>query len=71
MVNNYYRLRDKDHMGVIVRTTGLIEHKYVPGAGWVMAGLMNHYIFDESDRYDLYDKITEAEAQKLIGGDAS
>jgi hypothetical protein len=65
MENSYYRLKDKNNIGVIIRTTGLAEHKYVFGVGWVEVGLLTHYFNDESDYYDLYEEITEAEALAL------
>ena len=68
MANNYYRLNDLDHLGLIVRTDGPIEHKYVTGMGWVKTGLMIHYFCDESDRYDMYTELSEEEALAAIKG---
>ena len=66
---SYYRLKDLAHENMIIRTTvsadSHAEHKYVPGEGWVAIGIMIHYFCDESDRYDMYDEITEAEALAL------
>ncbi len=62
MGNSYYKLNDLNHLGVIVRTNGLTEHKYIPGTGWVEAGLMTHYFCDESDTYNMFTELTEDEA---------
>ncbi len=62
----YYRLLDVNNKGAIIRTNGPNQHTYVPGKGWVRSAILTQYFCDESDYYDLYEEISEAEATTFI-----
>lgn len=62
----YYLLTDNDRRGTIVRTQGRIHHRYDNAKGWVRSGVLLEYFNDDSPYYDLYNEITEEEANKLI-----
>lgn len=62
----YYRLEDPNHKGTIVRAEGNIQEEYVPKKGWVRSGLLLHYFWPESDTYDQFEEISEAEALAAI-----
>jgi hypothetical protein len=66
MATEYYRLRDKEKYGTIVRAIGADNEEYVPGEGWKRSGIMIRYFCDESDYYDLYTEIPEKEALAAI-----
>ncbi|MDR2615505.1 MAG: hypothetical protein LBC28_02890 [Oscillospiraceae bacterium] len=66
MVYEYWKLIDAEHCGVLVRTSGEYHERFYPGSGWTRSGILIKYFSDESDYYELYEKITEAEALALI-----
>ena len=68
---NYYKLLDKYNFNTVVRTKGIkLQQEYVHGRGWVDTGILTRYFCDESDYYDLYEPITEAEAYAIINSAA-
>jgi hypothetical protein len=70
MEYSYYRLKDTENKDAIIRTAGLAQKKWAPGEGWVDFHYMTRYFIDESDYYDLYEELTEAEALAVIEGKA-
>jgi hypothetical protein len=62
----YYRLLDPKHKGTIVRGAGKIQEQFFPGKGWLRSGILLHYFSPESDTYDMYEEISEADALASI-----
>jgi hypothetical protein len=66
----YVKLLDNAHKNTVMRAgvDGIGYYKYTKACGWVRSSLMLDYFCDESDTYDMYEEITEAEAMRLIAG---
>lgn len=62
----YYKLLDNAHLNMVVKADGRVQHEYIKGQGWVRSGIMLEYFCDESDTYNMYEEISEQEANKLI-----
>lgn len=65
MKYEYHKLLDLENKNRVVRTNGTAQQIYEVGVGWVATGILTRYFCDESDYYDLYEEITEAEALTL------
>ena len=62
----YYKLLDPKNKGKIARAEGRNQEEYVPRKGWVPSGILLHYFWPESDTYDQFEEISEAEALAAI-----
>lgn len=59
----YYRLTDKQNLNRIVKAEGRKQYIFnEKKQQWVRSGIMIHYFSDESDTYEMFEEITEAEA---------
>lgn len=65
----YFRLTDRENKGMILRAEGSYVQSYRIGRGWVRDGIMIRYTFPESDTYDMYEEIDEAEAISTINSE--
>ncbi|WP_270235229.1 hypothetical protein [Lacticaseibacillus suilingensis] len=64
---HYYRLTSRDYHGMIVRKSDdLTEEYFNTGTSkWEPIGIMTRYTWPESDTFEMYDELTEAQAKKL------
>lgn len=58
----YYRLLDTENYGTIVKTEGQRHYKLEDGK-WIRSGIMLHYFWPESDRFELYEELTAEEIE--------
>lgn len=61
----YYKLTDKEHRDMVVRIGGGVSETYYEGE-WRRSAIMVHYFTDISDRFGMFEEITEKEALELI-----
>lgn len=62
----FYRLLDFKNNNTVVRAEGRSQQQYILGRGWIESGIMIEYFCDESDTYNMYEEITEQQANKII-----
>lgn len=70
MKKTFYRLLDSDYFGTIVKVFGKDVFRFDRELkDWKETGLMILFYSDESDKYGLYEEITEEQAEKYIKED--
>ena len=65
----YYKLIDLKHKDQVVRAFGEKQQEYI-GNHWVDSAIMMHYFTDISPYYNLYEEISEKEAEAIVGRNA-
>ncbi|MBL1225377.1 hypothetical protein [Enterococcus sp. BWR-S5] len=67
MKNTFYRLLDSDYFGTIIKVSGKNVFRFdLELNDWKETGLMILFYSDESDKYELYEEISEEQANDFI-----
>lgn len=63
----YYRLLDSDFFGTIIKISGSDAFRFdTEKQEWRDTGMMILFYSDESDKYGLYEEISEKEAKEYV-----
>lgn len=63
---HFYRLLDKKNKDKIVKANGRFQYEFdAKNKTWIRSGILLDYFNDESEAYNMFIEISEAEAKKV------